>query len=136
MPWRDLPRLGAILWRLVPLVVSFTRDRRRWIRWGGPAVRTRAFHERRARRMVHDLAMLGPAFVKLAQIFATRADLVPEPYLAQLGTLTDQVPPVPWSQIRSALLGPLGLPLLRAQTDSPHSVLTATANLVACAIHD
>ena len=103
MPWRDLPRLGAILWRLVPLVVSFTRDRRRWIRWGGPAVRTRAFHERRARRMVHDLAMLGPAFVKLAQIFATRADLVPEPYLAQLGTLTDQVPPVPWSQIRSAL---------------------------------
>ena len=103
MPWRDLPRLGAILWRLVPLVVSFTRDRRRWIRWGGPAVRTRAFHERRVRRMVHDLAMLGPAFVKLAQIFATRADLVPEPYLAQLGTLTDQVPPVPWSQIRSAL---------------------------------
>ena len=59
MPWRDLPRLGAILWRLVPLVTSFTRDRRRWIRWGGPAVRTRAFHERRARRMVHDLAVLG-----------------------------------------------------------------------------
>ena len=103
MPWRDLPRLAAILWRLVPLVLSFTRDRRRWIRWGGPAARTPAFHERRARRMVHDLAVLGPAFVKLAQIFATRADLVPEPYLAALGTLTDRVPPVPWTQIRSAL---------------------------------
>ena len=103
MPWRDLPRLVAILWRLVPLVLSFLRDRRRWIRWGGPAPRTPAFHERRARGMVHDIAVLGPAFVKLAQIFATRADLVREPYLAALGTLTDRVPPVPWTQIRAAL---------------------------------
>ncbi len=103
MPWSDLPRLISILWRLVPLVLSFLRDRRRWIRWGGPTPRTAAFHERRARRMVHDFAVLGPAFVKLAQIFATRADLVPEPYLSALGTLTDRVPPVPWTQIRSAL---------------------------------
>jgi predicted unusual protein kinase regulating ubiquinone biosynthesis (AarF/ABC1/UbiB family) len=53
--------------------------------------------------MVRDIAALGPAFVKLAQIFATRADLVPEPYLAALGTLTDRVPPVPWPEIRRAL---------------------------------
>ena len=103
MPWRDLPRLIAILWRLVPLVLSFVRDRRRWIRWGGPVPRPPAFHERRARRMVRDIAALGPAFVKLAQILAARADLVREPYLAALGTLTDQVPPVPWTQIRAAL---------------------------------
>ena len=103
MPWRDLPRLFAILWRLVPLVVSFLRDRRRWVRSGGALPRSAEFHQRRARRMVHEIAVLGPAFVKLAQIFATRADLVPEPYLAALGTLTDRVPPVPWSQIRAAL---------------------------------
>ena len=103
MPWRDLPRLFAILWRLVPLVVSFLRDRRRWVRSGGALLRSAEFHQRRARRMVHEIAVLGPAFVKLAQIFATRADLVPEPYLAALGTLTDRVPPVPWSQIRAAL---------------------------------
>ena len=103
MPWRDLPRLFAILWRLVPLVVSFLRDRRRWVRSGGALPRSAEFHERRARRMVHEIAVLGPAFVKLAQIFATRADLVPEPYLAALGTLTDRVPPVPWSRIRAAL---------------------------------
>jgi len=103
MPWRDLPRLVAILWRLVPLVLSFVRDRRRWIRWGGPTPRTAAFHARRARLMVRDIAELGPAFVKLAQIFASRADLVREPYLAALGTLTDRVPPVPWTQIRAAL---------------------------------
>lgn len=103
MPWRDFPRLVAILWRLVPMVVSFLRDRRRWIRRGGPLERSPAFHERRARRVVRDLAALGPAFVKLAQIFASRADLVPEPYLAALGTLTDRVPPVPWAQLRAEL---------------------------------
>jgi len=103
MPWRDLPRLATILWRLVPLVLSFLRDRRRWIRRGGAVTRTPSFHERRALRMVRDIAALGPAFVKLAQIFATRADLVPEPYLAALGTLTDRVPPVSWPEIRRAL---------------------------------
>lgn len=103
MPWRDSIRLVAICSRLVPHVLSFTRDRRRWIRWGGPVARSDAFHERRARRLVRDIAALGPASVKLAQIFSTRADLVREPYLSALGTLTDRVPPVPWTQIRSAL---------------------------------
>ncbi len=103
MLWRDFPRLFVILWRTVPLVVSILRDRRRWINSGAPVPRTAVFHERRARRLVHEIATLGPAFVKLAQIFATRADLVPEPYLAALGTLTDRVPPVPWSQIHRAL---------------------------------
>jgi predicted unusual protein kinase regulating ubiquinone biosynthesis (AarF/ABC1/UbiB family) len=41
--------------------------------------------------------------VKLAQIFASRADLIPEPYLHALGTLTDRVPPVPWPTLRAAL---------------------------------
>ncbi len=100
---RDVPRLFTILVRVVPLLISFRRDRRRWIRWGAPAVRDGAFHERRARTFVESIAELGPAFVKLAQIFATRADLVPEPYLTELGTLTDQVPPVPWSGIRATM---------------------------------
>jgi predicted unusual protein kinase regulating ubiquinone biosynthesis (AarF/ABC1/UbiB family) len=103
MPWRDAPRLAVILWRVVPLVLSFFRDQRRWIRWGAPVPRSAAFHERRARAIVHQIATLGPTFVKLAQIFASRADLIPEPYLGALATLTDRVPPVPWPTIRSAL---------------------------------
>ena len=103
VPWRDLPRLWTVLRRLVPLVVSFLRDRRRWLWFGAPAVRTPAFHERRATVIVRDLAALGPTFVKLAQIFASRADLIPEPYLHALGTLTDRVPPVPWSEIERTL---------------------------------
>lgn len=103
MPWRDLPRLAVILWRVVPLVLSFVRDQRRWIRWGPPTPRTAAFHARRAQAIVHQVATLGPTFVKLAQIFASRADLIPEPYLGALATLTDRVPPVPWPTIRRAL---------------------------------
>ncbi len=61
------------------------------------------FHAARARRIVHQLAALGPTFVKLAQIFSTRADLVAEPYLGALATLTDRVPPVRWPLMRHVL---------------------------------
>jgi len=101
--WRDTPRIAVIVARIVPLAISFRRDHRRWVRWGDPVPRDDAFHRRRADRMVRNIAALGPAFVKLAQIFATRADLVREPYLSALGTLTDQVPPVEWSAIRGVL---------------------------------
>jgi predicted unusual protein kinase regulating ubiquinone biosynthesis (AarF/ABC1/UbiB family) len=99
----DLFRVVAILAHALPLIASFRRDFRRYLKWGAPASRTYEFHERRAAKLVHSIATLGPAFVKLAQIFATRADLVPEPYLQALSTLTDRVPPVPWADIRRVL---------------------------------
>jgi predicted unusual protein kinase regulating ubiquinone biosynthesis (AarF/ABC1/UbiB family) len=93
-------RALVIVWHLGPLVVSFVRDWRRWIWWGSGLSRTPAFHEARAERMVNTIASLGPSFVKMAQIFASRADLIPEPYVSTLSTLTDQVPPVPTPAIR------------------------------------
>ncbi|MEO8000000.1 MAG: hypothetical protein ABI852_21285, partial [Gemmatimonadaceae bacterium] len=99
----DTARLVVIVARVAPLLISFRRDFRRYLKWGTPVVRTKEFHERRAHHVVHSIAKLGPAFVKLAQIFATRADLVPEPYLSALGTLTDRVPTVPWPEIRGVL---------------------------------
>jgi predicted unusual protein kinase regulating ubiquinone biosynthesis (AarF/ABC1/UbiB family) len=100
---RDGARLVVMVARLGPLAVSFRRDHVRWIRWGGPTTRTPEFHAARAKRAVHAVAQLGPTFVKLAQIFSTRADLVAEPYLSTLGTLTDRVPPVPWPTLRAVL---------------------------------
>jgi len=114
---KDVARLFAILVRVVPLFISFRRDYRRWVRWGAPALRDAAFHKRRARTFVTSIAELGPAFVKLAQIFATRADLVSEPYLTELGTLTDQVPPEPWAAIRETME--------RAWQADPDSILDA-----------
>ena len=105
----DFFRFCVILFRLVPLAISLRRDHRRWIRWGAPLPRTAAFHRVRADRMVHELAALGPTFIKLAQIFSTRADLVAEPYLRTLGTLTDQVPPVAWPVLRRVLANAWGV---------------------------
>ena len=41
------------------------------------------------------LARLGPTFIKLAQVFGSRADILPEPYLGAISTLADQVRPLP-----------------------------------------
>ncbi len=95
--------MASILRRLGPIALSLRRDYRRWIWGGAPVARTRAFHERRARAIVQQLAELGPGFVKIAQILASRSDLIPEPYLSALGTLTDRVPPIPFSQVHAIL---------------------------------
>ena len=92
-------RSAVVTLRLTPFALSFLRDRRRWLLWGRPAARSAGFHHRRAARLVAAIAELGPTFVKLVQVLAARADLVPEPYLGALGTLHDQVPPVPYDTI-------------------------------------
>lgn len=88
-----------MLTRLGPFVVAFLRDRRAWILFGRPVSRTVEHHQRRAERLTAGLAGLGPTFVKLAQLFSSRADILPEPYLSEIGKLQDQVPPDPPDQI-------------------------------------
>jgi predicted unusual protein kinase regulating ubiquinone biosynthesis (AarF/ABC1/UbiB family) len=101
-------RTLIILWRLSPLGVSFRRDFARWIFFGAPLERDESFHSRRAASLVSALASLGPTFVKLAQIFASRPDVVPEPYLSTLGTLIDRVPVVPFEQIEREIVNAYG----------------------------
>jgi predicted unusual protein kinase regulating ubiquinone biosynthesis (AarF/ABC1/UbiB family) len=57
---------------------------------------------------VGTLVSLGPTFVKLAQIFASRPDVVPEPYLGTLGTLIDRVPVVPFEKIEQEIVTAYG----------------------------
>ena len=84
---------------LGPFAASFLRDRRRWILWGAPMPRTPAIHARRAQRLVEAIIRLGPTFVKMAQVFAARADLIPEPYISELAKLIDQVPPLSFNTV-------------------------------------
>jgi predicted unusual protein kinase regulating ubiquinone biosynthesis (AarF/ABC1/UbiB family) len=88
-------RALVIFGRLVPFALAFLLDRRRYLLFGRPRRRSAARHRRRAERLTATLAALGPTFIKLAQVFAARADILPEPYLSTIGTLTDQVPPLP-----------------------------------------
>jgi predicted unusual protein kinase regulating ubiquinone biosynthesis (AarF/ABC1/UbiB family) len=103
-------RVFQILLRFLPLLLSFRRDRKRWLIAGGPLSRSAAFHAARAERMTVTLASLGPTFVKLAQLFAGRADIIPEPYVSAISTLTDRVPGVPADRIRASLIESYGAP--------------------------
>jgi predicted unusual protein kinase regulating ubiquinone biosynthesis (AarF/ABC1/UbiB family) len=103
-------RLVVILWRLLPLALAFWRDHRRWLLFGGPALRSPADHERRALRLVASLAALGPTFVKMAQLFAGRTDLLAPVYARALTSLTDQVPQVPLADIERVIREEYGAP--------------------------
>ncbi len=80
---------------LAPFLAAFLRDRRRFVIIGRPATRTAGQHRRRSEKLAQAVAELGPTFIKLAQVFSARADLIPEPYFSAIGTLQDQVPPIP-----------------------------------------
>jgi predicted unusual protein kinase regulating ubiquinone biosynthesis (AarF/ABC1/UbiB family) len=88
-------RALVIFGRLLPFVLAFMWDRRRFLVLGRPRRRDAERHRLRAERLTRALAELGPTFIKLAQVFAARADILPEPYLSAIATLTDQVPPLP-----------------------------------------
>jgi ubiquinone biosynthesis protein len=90
-----------IVWvRLFPFVLAFLRDRRRWVLAGPPKIRTEDDHRKRARKLTATIASLGPSFIKMAQVFAIRADIVPLIYLEELAKLHDRVPPFPTNQLR------------------------------------
>jgi predicted unusual protein kinase regulating ubiquinone biosynthesis (AarF/ABC1/UbiB family) len=103
-------RLFVILYRLLPLALAFRRDFRRWLFFGGPVRRTAADHERRALRLVAELAALGPTFVKMAQVFAGRTDILAPVYARALTSLTDQVPTVPVGEVEQIILEEYGAP--------------------------
>ncbi|MBM4395838.1 MAG: AarF/ABC1/UbiB kinase family protein [Deltaproteobacteria bacterium] len=54
---------------------------------------------------------LGPTFVKLGQMLATRPDLVPMPLVLELRRLHDEVPPFPFEDVRATIEAELRRPL-------------------------
>jgi predicted unusual protein kinase regulating ubiquinone biosynthesis (AarF/ABC1/UbiB family) len=54
-----------------------------------------ANQEKQAIWLKEKLITLGPTFIKIGQSMGTRADLLPLPFVKELGTLVDQVPPFP-----------------------------------------
>lgn len=68
-------------------------------------------HEERARWLLDQILLRGTTFIKLGQILATRADLIPLPYMEQLAKLQDEVPPfdnnIAFEMIKSELGKPV-----------------------------
>ncbi len=63
---------------------------------------------KRIRRMLEDL---GPSFIKLGQLMSTRADIFPPEYIEEFTKLQDQVPPVPFRDIKRVIQDELRRPL-------------------------
>ncbi len=61
-------------------------------------------------RVRRALEELGPTFVKLGQLLATRVDLFEPEWIAEFGKLQDSAPPVPYADIREQLTEDLGAP--------------------------
>jgi predicted unusual protein kinase regulating ubiquinone biosynthesis (AarF/ABC1/UbiB family) len=101
-------RSWEILRRLTPFILAFLRDRRRFILFGRPRLLPLETHQARAVRIVDAIAVLGPTFIKLVQVFSSRADIIPEPYLSEISRLQDAVAPVPPEEIEAVILQETG----------------------------
>jgi ubiquinone biosynthesis protein len=62
----------------------------------------------RIRRLLEEL---GPSFIKLGQLMSLRADIFPPKYIEEFTKLQDQVPPVPFSDIKRVIEQELRRPL-------------------------
>ncbi|MEC4686397.1 MAG: AarF/ABC1/UbiB kinase family protein [Nitrospirota bacterium] len=52
---------------------------------------------------------LGPSFIKLAQVLASRPDLITKPFADEFKKLQDEVPPFPFHHVRQTIKEDLGL---------------------------
>jgi predicted unusual protein kinase regulating ubiquinone biosynthesis (AarF/ABC1/UbiB family) len=88
-----------------------------------------------AARFRQTLEELGTTFVKLGQLLSSRPDLLPDVYIDELGKLVDDVPPVPYAEIREVIEREVGLdqfttieeePLASASIGQIHRALTTS----------
>src|SRR5690606_32625504 len=81
------------------------------------AERTRAARMQRFARRFHGLAVgLGGLMIKVGQFMSSRLDVLPPEITDELAGLQDEVPAVPFAEIRRAAEAELGIPLERAFT--------------------
>lgn len=66
---------------------------------------------KQAERLRHALNDLGATFIKLGQALSTRPDLLPPEYIAELGKLQDEVPPMPFEKLEKVFVQELGKPI-------------------------
>lgn len=87
---------------------------KRGLRWvGGQAAQPRPLDAVFGRDLALTLAKLGPTFIKLGQLLATRPDVIGEPVADELKVLFNRVPPVPFKQIQECLRIELGERVVR-----------------------
>jgi predicted unusual protein kinase regulating ubiquinone biosynthesis (AarF/ABC1/UbiB family) len=86
--------------------------RKPWTYWGGMTEARQAYRRRAQAIWVRENFLeLGPTFIKLGQLFSTRADLFPAEYVEELTKLQDKVPAFGYDQVQEIIEKDLGKPL-------------------------
>ena len=65
-------------------------------------------------QLADDLEAMGPTYVKVGQVLASRADLLPEPYLKALARLQDRVKPFDYAEVEQIVTAELGVKISKA----------------------
>ncbi|WP_338442781.1 AarF/ABC1/UbiB kinase family protein [Synechococcus elongatus IITB4] len=101
---------SADIWRFV-LLLSFRLwlIQRPWTYLGGFSSDRQNQRRRRLASWIRETCLdLGPTFIKVGQLFSTRADLFPAEYVEELSKLQDQVPAFDLEQVQQILTSELG----------------------------
>jgi ubiquinone biosynthesis protein len=64
--------------------------------------------------LANDLEAMGPTFIKIGQLLASRSDLLPEAYLKPLERLQDSVKPFSFEEVEQIILSELGARISKA----------------------
>lgn len=93
------------IWTFVLLWLGWLwRDSKQWTYIGGYTEDKKLARKRQQAIWVREsLLDLGPTFIKLGQLFSTRADLFPSEYVEELSKLQDRVPAFPYEQCREII---------------------------------
>jgi len=80
-----------------------------------------------AEQLATDLEEMGPTFIKLGQLFSTRPDFLPLPYMEALARLQDNVAPFSFGEVEQIVTSELGVRISKAFLEfDPNPVAAAS----------
>ncbi len=97
---------------VVNLMTGTWLDGKPWSYTGGVTEEKKAARRQRQAVWIRDTFLdLGPTFIKVGQLFSTRADLFPSEYVEELSKLQDRVPAFSYEQVEAIVEQDLGKPI-------------------------
>lgn len=101
--------IWTFVWRLLYAQWLYNKT---WSYSGGMTEEKRQVRRRSQAVWIRDTLLdLGPTFIKVGQLFSTRADLFPTEYVEELSKLQDRVPAFSYEQARAIIEQDLGKPI-------------------------
>lgn len=107
------PRRFVDIWTFVlMLLTALWSNEKSWSYAGGITEQKKADRRKVQAIWIREtLLELGPTFIKVGQLFSTRADLFPGEYVEELSKLQDRVPAFSYEQVESIIEQDLGKPI-------------------------